>query len=122
MAFHRTVLLELNGLDGRIQPAAEDSDLSYRRIRYEPDFAASHHDWRSRQQLDRLYVNCGMAQGKAYGKHLWRGDLVVASHLASPVASGLRNLFARMNRRRRRNHGDPRLRFGRGLPVGIVRS
>jgi GT2 family glycosyltransferase len=128
MALHRTVLLEFGGFDGRIQPTAEDNDLSYRwlragmRIRYEPDFVVWHHDWRSREQLDRLYINYGIGQGMVYGKHLRRGDLLVAWYLAGAVATGLRGFLAWMIRRRRRNHGDPRLGLLRGLPVGLARG
>jgi GT2 family glycosyltransferase len=128
MAVHRTVLLEFGGFDGRIQPTAEDNDLSYRwlragmRIRYEPDFVVWHHDWRSPEQLDRLYVNYGIGQGMVYGKHLRHGDLVVARYLAGAVATGLRGLLARMIRGPRRSHGDPRLGLLRGLPVGLVRG
>jgi GT2 family glycosyltransferase len=128
MALHRTVLLEFGGFDGRIQPTAEDNDLSYRwlragmRIRYEPDFAVWHHDWRSREQLDRLYIHYGIGQGMVYGKHLRRGELVVAWYLVGALARGLRGFLAWMIRRRRRNHGDPRLGFLRGLPVGLVRG
>jgi GT2 family glycosyltransferase len=128
MALHRTVLLEFGGFDGRIQPAAEDNDLSYRwlragrRVRYEPDFVVWHHDWRSPEQLDRLYVNYGIGQGMVYGKHLRNGDLAVARYLAGALASGLRGVLARVIRGRRRGHGDPRLGFLRGLPVGLVRG
>ena len=128
MALHRTVLLEFGGFDGRIQPAAEDNDLSYRwlragmRIRYEPDFVVWHLDWRSPEQLNRLYVNYGIGQGMVYGKHLRHGDLVVARYLAGALATGLRGFLARMIRGRRRSHGDPRLGFLRGLPVGLVRG
>jgi GT2 family glycosyltransferase len=128
MALHRTALLEFGGFDGRIRPAAEDNDLSYRwlragrRIRYEPDFVVWHHDWRTREQLQRLYVDYGIGQGMVYGKHLRRGDLVVAGYLARALASGLRALLARMIRRPRRSAPDPRLGFLRGLPVGLVRG
>ena len=128
MALHRTVLLEFGGFDGRIRPSAEDNDLSYRwlragmRIRYEPDFVVWHHDWRSREQLERLYIDYGIGQGMVYGKHLRRGDLVVARYVAGAVATGLRGLLARMIRRRRRSPPDPRLGFLRGLPVGLVRG
>jgi GT2 family glycosyltransferase len=128
MALHRTVLLEFGGFDGRIQPTAEDNDLSYRwlragkRIRYEPDFVVWHHDWRTQEQLDRLYINYGIGQGMVLGKHLRRGDFVVAWYLAGAVATGLRGFLARMIRRRRRNPGDPRLGFLRGLPAGLVRG
>jgi GT2 family glycosyltransferase len=128
MALHRRLLLEFGGFDGRIRPSAEDNDLSYRwlragmRIRYEPDFVVWHRDWRSREQLERLYVGYGIGQGMVYGKHLRRGDLVVAWYLAGAVATGLRGLLARTIRRRRANHADPRLGFLRGLPVGLVRG
>jgi GT2 family glycosyltransferase len=128
MALHRTALLEFGGFDGRIQPSAEDNDLSYRwlrsgrRIRYEPDFVVWHHDWRSREQLQRLYVGYGIGQGMVYGKHLRRGDLVVAWYLARAVATGVRGVLAGTIRRRRASHADPRVGFLRGLPVGLVRG
>jgi GT2 family glycosyltransferase len=128
MALHRTALLEFGGFDGRIRPSAEDNDLSYRwlrsgrRIRYEPDFVVWHHDWRSREQLERLYVGYGIGQGMVYGKHLRRGDLVVAWYLAGAVVTSLRGLLARMAGRHRTNHADPRLGFLRGLPIGLVRG
>jgi GT2 family glycosyltransferase len=128
MALHRRALLEFGGFDGRIRPSAEDNDLSYRwlragmRIRYEPDFVVWHHDWRSREQLERLYVGYGIGQGMVYGKHLRRGDLMLSWYLAGAVATGVRGLLARVIRRRRTDHADPRLGFLRGLPVGVVRG
>lgn len=127
MALHRTALLEFGGFDGRIRPTAEDNDLSYRwlragkRIRYEPDLVVWHHDWRTQEQLDRLYVNYGIGQGMLCGKHLRRGDLAAAWYFAGAVGAGLRGLVA-LIRRRRRIPGDARLGFLRGLPVGLVRG
>jgi GT2 family glycosyltransferase len=128
MALHRSVLLEFGGFDDRIQPAAEDNDLSYRwlragfRIRYEPDFIVWHHDWRTREQLERLYVNYGVGQGMVYGKHLRRGDLSVARYVAGAVIAGARGVVSRVIRRHPEDHVDPRLGFLRGLPVGFVRG
>jgi GT2 family glycosyltransferase len=128
MALHRAVVLEFGGFDERIQPTAEDNDLSYRwlragfRIRYEPDFVVWHHDWRSREQLERLYVNYGIGQGMVYGKHLRRGDLPLALNLAGAVVGGARGVAARVVRRHPKTHVDPRLGFLRGLPVGLVRG
>jgi GT2 family glycosyltransferase len=128
MALHRSVLLEFGGFDERIQPAAEDNDLSYRwlragfRIRYDPDFVVWHHDWRSREQLERLYVNYGVGQGMVYGKHLRRGDLSVVRYVAGAILAGVRGTGARVIRRHPENHVDPRLGFLRGLPVGFVRG
>lgn len=126
MALHRTVLLEFGGFDGRIGPSAEDNDLSYRwlragkRIRYEPDFVVWHHDWRTPEQLKRLYVGYGIGQGMVYGKHLRRGDIRVVRYVMGAAATGLRGLLARILRRR--SSPDPRLGFLRGLPVGLLRG
>jgi GT2 family glycosyltransferase len=128
MALNRSVLLEFGGFDERIQPAAEDNDLSYRwlragfPIRYEPDFVVWHHDWRSREQLERLYVNYGIGQGMVYGKHLRRGDLSVARYLVGALFAGARGALARVIRLHPENQVDPRLGFLRGLPVGFVRG
>lgn len=127
MAFHRSVVLDFGGFDGRIRPSAEDNDLSYRwlragrRIRYEPDFVVWHHDWRTHDQLQRLYVNYGIGQGMVYGKHLRRGDLVIGRHLLRDLFAIARGLAARLLRRRRTSP-DPRLGLLRGLPVGIAQG
>jgi GT2 family glycosyltransferase len=128
MAVHRSRLLEFGGFDERIQPSAEDNDLSYRwlkaglPIRYEPDFVAWHHDWRSPEQLARLYVDYGIGQGMVYGKHLRRGDVRVVSYLVTAIAGAARARLAQSVGRYPRAHADPRLGFVRGLRVGLVRG
>lgn len=123
----RTDVLEFGGFDGRIRPSAEDNDLSYRwlragrRIHYEPDFVVWHHDWRTREQLERLYVNYGIGQGMVYGKHLRRGDLVIGRYLLWNVHAILRGVAARLIRGRG-THPDPRMGLLRGLPVGLARG
>jgi GT2 family glycosyltransferase len=127
MALHRSVLLEFGGFDGRIQPSAEDNDLSYRwlraglRIRYEPDFVVWHHDWRTREQLERLYVGYGIGQGMVYGKHLRRGELAVLPLLGATVYWSARAVVARLVRGAE-PRPDPRLGMLRGLPTGLVRG
>jgi GT2 family glycosyltransferase len=127
MALHRRVLLEFGGFDGRIRPAAEDNDLSYRwlragrRIRYEPDFVVWHHDWRSREQLERLYVGYGIGQGMVFGKHLRRRELAVLPHLGAAVYWSARAVVARLVRGAG-PRPDPRLGMLRGLPTGLVRG
>jgi GT2 family glycosyltransferase len=127
MALHRFALLEFGGFDGRIQPSAEDNDLSYRwlragrRIRYEPDFVVWHHDWRTREQLERLYVGYGVGQGMVYGKHLRRGELAVLPLLGATVYWSARAVAARLVRRAE-PQPDPRLGMLRGLPRGLVRG
>jgi GT2 family glycosyltransferase len=127
MALRRTDVLDFGGFDGRVRPSAEDNDLSYRwlrsgrRIRYEPDFVVWHHDWRTPEQLRRLYVNYGIGQGMVYGKHLRRGDLLILRYLFSDVVAVSRGLAARLVRGRRDNP-DPRLGLLRGLPLGLARG
>jgi GT2 family glycosyltransferase len=127
MALRRSDVLEFGGFDGRISPSAEDNDLSYRwlrvgrRIHYEPDFVAWHHDWRTRPQLARLYVGYGIGQGMVYGKQLRSGDLFVARYLVSDAVSIARGVAARIVRGRG-EHADPRLGLLRGLPVGLTRG
>jgi GT2 family glycosyltransferase len=127
MALKRVSLLAFGGFDERVQPSAEDNDLSYRwlragrRIRYEPDFVVWHHDWRSREQLERLYVNYGIGQGMVYGKHLRHGDLVIGRYALSDLVRGCR-AFLRQLVLGRREHPDPRLGLLRGLPIGLARG
>ena len=127
MALHRSALLGFGGFDGRIQPSAEDNDLSYRwlraglRIRYEPDFVVWHHDWRTREQLERLYVGYGIGQGMVYGKHLRRGELAVLPLLGATVYWSARAVVARLVRGAE-PRPDPRLGMLRGLPTGLVRG
>jgi GT2 family glycosyltransferase len=127
MALRRTDVLEFGGFDGRIRPSAEDNDLSYRwlrsgrRIRYEPDFVVWHHDWRTREQLQRLYVNYGIGQGMVYGKHLGHGDLLIFRYLLWDAMRVARGLLARLVRGRQDNP-DPRLGLLRGLPIGLARG
>jgi GT2 family glycosyltransferase len=127
MALHRSALLGFGGFDGRIQPSAEDNDLSYRwlraglRIRYEPDFVVWHHDWRTREQLERLYVGYGIGQGMVYGKHLRRGELAVLPLLGATVYWSARAVVARLVRGAE-PRPDPRLGMLRGLPKGLVRG
>lgn len=127
MSLRRANVLGFGGFDGQIRPSAEDNDLSYRwlragrRIRYEPDFIVWHHDWRTREQLQRLYVNYGIGQGMVYAKHLRGGDLVMALYLLSDLYAILRGVAARLVRGPR-GRADPRLGLLRGLPIGLAKG
>lgn len=127
IALVRSAVLACGGFDGRIRPSAEDNDLSYRwlraghRIRYEPDFVVWHRDWRTREQLDRLYVDYGIGQGMVYAKHLRSRDLAIARFLVRDVYAIGRGLVDRVARGPRR-HGDWRIGLARGLPIGLVRG
>jgi GT2 family glycosyltransferase len=127
MALHRTPLLEFGGFDGRITPSAEDNDLSYRwlragrTIRYEPDFVVWHHDWRTRDQLQRLYVGYGVGQGMVYGKHLRQGDVAIIRYVLRDLYAGCRGLLARVVRGPS-SRVDWRPGLVRGLPLGLLRG
>jgi GT2 family glycosyltransferase len=127
MALRRAEVLAFGGFDGRIRPSAEDNDLSYRWLRagrsihYEPEFVVWHHDWRTREQLERLYVGYGVGQGMVYAKHVRRRDPAVVRFVARDLYAAGRGLVDRAVRGRR-PHGDWRLGLARGLPVGFVRG
>ena len=78
MALPRDSVLDLGGFDERFGPeeAAEDNEFCYRwlragrPLRYEPSLAVEHHDWRSPDELERLYVRYARGEGYFYGIEL----------------------------------------------------
>jgi hypothetical protein len=78
-----------------------------------------HHDWRTPEQLRRLYVAYARGQGFFYAKHLCRGDVVMARWLLRDLYWALRG-FASAAVRRRPGWTDPRRGILRGLPGGFV--
>jgi len=127
MALRRSEVLAIGGFDGRISPSAEDNDLSYRWlragrvIRYDPEFVVWHHDWRTREQLERLYVGYAVGQGMMYAKHLLAGDRHIIRFVLRDLYLGTRRLASRI-RRGRPEWPDWRLGLLRGLPVGFARG
>jgi GT2 family glycosyltransferase len=127
MALNRSLALELGGFDERFETAAEDNDFSYRwlragrRLRYEPELIVWHHDWRSHDELERLYVEYWRWQGVFYAKHLHQGDLQMLRFIARDVRRGVRAMAARILRRRPR-WSDWRRGISRGLPAGLLKG
>jgi GT2 family glycosyltransferase len=80
MACTRSAVLAIGGFDEQLTTSAEDNDLGYRwlraggRIRYDPEMVVWHHDWRTPEQLERLYARYARGQGAFYAKHLRQGD------------------------------------------------
>ena len=58
--------------------------------RYEPSLVVEHHDWRSPEELERLYVRYARGEGFFYAKHLRRGDLRMLRFVVRDLAWGLR--------------------------------
>jgi GT2 family glycosyltransferase len=98
----RDAVLEIGGFDELIKPVAEDNDLCYRwlragrPLRYEPDLVVWHHEWRSRADLERWYVEYAKSQGMFYAKHLRRGDLRMLRYIAYDLFAGARGTAARL--------------------------
>ena len=124
MTCAREDVLALGGFDDRVL-FAEDNDFCYRwlragrRMRYEPDLVVWHHDWRSRRELEQLYVAYGRGQGRFYAKHLRARDITMLRFLAADLYAGLRAIAAAAIRGRR-DSVDPRPLIMRGLPVGLA--
>ena len=56
--------------------------------RYEPSLVVEHHDWRSPEELERLYVRYARGEGFFYAKHLRRGDLRMLRFIGRDLAWG----------------------------------
>ena len=127
MVVPRAGVLEIGGFDERrsLRVAAEDNDLCYRWLtggrpmRFEPQLVVTHHDWRTPDELERLYLAYGRGQGAFYAKHLLRGDRRIPRLIAHDLGLGLRSLAGALR------HGTPRWadeRRGllRGIPAGLM--
>lgn len=126
MLVPRTAVLELEGFDERFgSEAAQDNEFCYRwlkagnSLRFEPSLVVSHHDWRSPEELERLYVRYARGEGFFYAKHLRQGDLRMLLFIVRDVYRALRGLASALVKRREA-WTDPRRGILRGLPGGLV--
>jgi GT2 family glycosyltransferase len=127
MVLPRTAVLELGGFDERFGPeeAAEDNEFCYRWLkthhvlRYEPALAVDHHDWRSPDDLERLYVRYARGEGFFYAKHLRRGDLRMLRFVARDLVWAARGVASGVVKRRQ-SWTDSRRGILRGMPRGFV--
>jgi GT2 family glycosyltransferase len=124
-AVNRSVALGIGAFDARIRPAGEDNDLCYRwlraglELRYEPNMVVQHDDWRTPRQLQQLYVDYAVGQGRFYAKHLRRGDLHMLRFMASDLYQAARGAAVGLVRGRPR-WSDWRRGIVRGLPTGLA--
>ncbi|MEA2307549.1 MAG: hypothetical protein QOH43_4829 [Solirubrobacteraceae bacterium] len=126
LAAGRRLLLAAGGFDERISPSAEDNDLCYRwlrggaPLRYAPAMRIWHHDWRTAEQMRRLYRDYGIGQGVFYAKHLLAGDATMLRFLARELRLTLPAAYASARER----HRVPDWAAGSllGLPVGLWRG
>jgi GT2 family glycosyltransferase len=127
MVLPRAAVLELGGFDERFGPeeAAEDNEFCYRwlkagkGLRYEPALVVHHHDWRSPDELERLYVRYARGEGFFYAKHLRRGDLRMLRFVARDLLWGLRAI-ASGHVKGREPWTDSRRGVFKGLPGGLA--
>jgi GT2 family glycosyltransferase len=120
----RSAVLALGGFDERFD-TSEDNDLCYRWLRagrglsFEPALTVWHEDWRSHEELERLYVAYWRGKGMLYAKHLRRGDPTMLRFLLADSRDALRASAARLLKGRPR-WSDPRRGIFRGLPAGLL--
>jgi glycosyltransferase involved in cell wall biosynthesis len=127
MVLPRIAVLELGGFDERFGPeeAAEDNEFCYRwlktrhGLRYEPALVVDHHDWRSPDDLERLYVRYARGEGFFYGMHLRRGDLRMLRFVARDLVWAARGIASGVVKRRQ-SWTDSRRGILRGMPGGLV--
>jgi GT2 family glycosyltransferase len=123
MALDRRLALDIGGFDPRFR-WSEDNDFCYRWLRaghvlrFEPRLVVHHHDWRSRAQLQRLYLRYGRGQGEFYAKHLRMGDRRMLTFLRWDAKHLGFALKARVRGRPLR----PEWRAGyfAGIPLGLL--
>lgn len=124
MAFSREAVIALDGFDPRLVGAAEDNDLCYRwtsaghPLRYDPAMVVWHHDWRSHEELKRMYFSYGDGQGAFYAKHLRRGDLRILRFLAEDLGWAARATLAAALKRDGTD-AMPTWMMLKGLPHGL---
>jgi GT2 family glycosyltransferase len=123
MACPRDAVLALGGFDETFGPYATDVDFGYRwmraglSLRHVPELVVWHHDWRSPDELNRLYLGYARGRGMFYAKHLRAGDRRMLRYLAGDYYRGLRSLYAGLMGR------VPRyLDEDRGILAGVPRG
>lgn len=127
MVLPRDDVLGLGAFDERFGPeeAAEDNEFCYRwlkaarPLRYEPSLVVRHHDWRSPEELERLYVRYARGEGFFYAKHLRGGDLRMLRFVARDLAWGLRAIASGLVKGRE-SWTDSRRGVFKGLPGGLA--
>lgn len=129
MVLNRSKVLAEGGFDETFSPdeAAEDNDFCYRwlkaghRLFYDPVLVVHHHDWRTPEELRRLYRRYAQGEGFLYAKHLRQGDLRMLGFIARNLVWWLRSLAAAVVKGRE-DWSDFRRAIPRGLAVGLWRG
>jgi hypothetical protein len=78
-----------------------------------------HRDWRTRNQLTRVYVEYWHAQGVFYAKHVLRRDRTMLTFIVRDLHQSARYAASRLLGRSR-SWSDDRSGIWRGLPVGLL--
>jgi GT2 family glycosyltransferase len=123
MVCPRDAVLAMGGFDETLGPFATDCDFCYRwssagrPLRYVPELVVWHHEWRSPEELNRLYVDYARSRGIFFAKHLLAGDRRMLRYIAGEYYRGLKSTYAGLI------GGVPRYQDeGRGIFSGMTRG
>lgn len=97
MVLDKNMAIEIGGFDESIEfsSAGEDLDFCFRwmekrlPVRYEPDFRVIHYDWRTAEELRKVYKRYARSAGAFYAKHLKTGKFVVLTWMRNSLFSSM---------------------------------
>ena len=126
MGIYCNAALESGGFDERKGLLfSEDLDFSYRwlkagrPLRYVPEMAVIHADWRSPKELVKLYKRYARYAGRFYGKHVGKGDFSILRFAKWDMRLGYMAWKKRIRFGTKRHH-DERLELPLLIPIGLI--
>ena len=118
---YRAQVLEERGEEEAALAAGDACEAEVRRTAlggFVVSLVVQHHDWRSPEELERLYVRYARGEGFFYAKHLRRGDLRMLRFVGRDLAWGVRAIASGLLKGRE-SWTDSRRGVFKGMPAGF---